>query len=551
MTVTTTDALDLGREAFRRRAWGDAFARLSEADRETPLDLDDLERLAIVAHLLGRENDRDEIGARVYHAALQQDHPAQAARAAFWLGFGLLDQGEMARGSGWLARASRVLEKAGGDHVEEGYLLLPVGLQSFDGGDPAGAYTVFEQIGGIADRFADPDLATLGRLGRGQALIRLGDREPGVALLDEAMIAVTADEVSPMIAGIVYCSVIESCQELFDLRRAQEWTEALTRWCASQPDLVPFRGQCLLQRAELARIHGAWSDADTEARRAHEEFSRPPPEAAAGAALYLQAELHRLRGAFPEAETAYRQASQWGRSLEPGLAQLRFAQGRSETAANALRRALSEADDRPTRARILDPYVEMALAMGAIESARAAADELSSIGAEIGAPVLVAIATRADGAVRLAEGDARAALSALRRSWAVWQDVDAPYEAARTRVLIGQCFRALDDEDTATLEFEAARKVFQELGADPDLARLDVIAGRTVARTAGGLTGRELEVLRLIAAGKTNRAIAADLVISEKTVARHVSNIFTKLDLSSRSAATAYAYEHDLVSPPT
>jgi len=551
MTVTTGDALDLGREAFRRRAWGDAFARLSEADGETPLDLDDLERLAIVAHLLGRENDRDEIGARVYNAALQQGHPAQAARAAFWLGFGLLDQGEMARGSGWLARASRVLEKAGGDHVEEGYLLLPVGIQSFDGGDPAGAYTVFEQIGGIADRFADPDLATLGRLGRGQALIRLGDREPGVALLDEAMIAVTADEVSPMIAGIVYCSVIDSCQELFDLRRAQEWTEALTRWCASQPDLVPFRGQCLLQRAELARIHGAWSDADTEARRAHEEFSRPPPEAAAGAALYLQAELHRLRGAFPEAETAYRQASQWGRPLEPGLAQLRFAQGRSETAANALRRALSEADDRPTRARILDPYVEMALALGAIESARTAADELSSIGAEIGAPVLVAIAARADGAVRLAEGDARAALSALRRSWAGWQDVDAPYEAARTRVLIGQCRRALGDEDTATLEFEAARKVFQELGADPDLARLDVIAARTVARTAGGLTGRELEVLRLVAAGKTNRAIAADLVISEKTVARHVSNIFTKLDLSSRSAATAYAYEHDLVSAPT
>ena len=545
--MTTAEALNLGREAFRRRAWGDAFTRLSEADGETPLDLDDLERLAIVAHLLGRETDRDEIGARLYHDAVEQGDPPRAARAAFWLGFGLLAQGEMARASGWLARASRVLEEAGGDHVEAGYLLLPVGLQSYDVGDSAGAYAVFEQIGGIADRFADPDLVTLGRLGRGQALIRLGERDRGMALLDEAMIAVTADEVSPTIAGIVYCSVIESCQELFDLRRAQEWTEALTRWCASQPDLVPFRGQCLLQRAELARIHGAWNDADTEARRAHDELTRPPPEPEAGSALYLQAELHRLRGAFPDAETAYRQASQWGRPLEPGLAQLRFAQGRSEAAANALRRALDEASDGPTRVRILDPYVEVALAIGAVESARRAADELSSIGAEIGAPVLVAIAARADGAVRLAEGDARAALSTLRRSWTLWQNVDAPYEAARTRVLIGQCCWALGDEDTATLEFEAAAKVFQELGAEPDLARLDAITGKTAARTAGGLTGRELEVLRLVAAGKTNRAIAADLVISEKTVARHVSNIFTKLDLSSRSAATAYAYEHELV----
>jgi DNA-binding NarL/FixJ family response regulator len=365
------------------------------------------------------------------------------------------------------------------------------------------------------------------------------------------MIAVTADEVSPTIAGIVYCTVIASCQELFDVRRAQEWTEALTRWCASQPDLVPFRGQCLLQRAELARIHGAWNDADTEARRAHEAFLRPPPEPEAGAALYLQADLHRLRGAFAEAEAAYREASGWGRPAEPGLAQLRLAQGHAGAAANALRRALDEAVDRPTRARTLDPYVEVALARGDVQSARVAADELSSIGAEIGAPVLVAMAARADGAVRLAEGDPRAALRALRRSAAAWQEVDAPYEAARTRVLIGQCCQALGDEDTATLEFDAARKVFRELGAAPDLARVDAIAGASTARTAGGLTGRELEVLRLIAAGKTNRSIANDLVISEKTVARHVSNIFTKLDLSSRSAATAYAYEHELVVPPT
>lgn len=544
--MTTTDALDRGREAFGRQAWGDAYAQLSTADRDRPLELEDLERLAVAVYLLGRDGDTADVLARAHHESLRRGDPARAARHAFWLGFGLLERGDMAQGGGWLGRAGRVLEGQPAC-VEHGYLLLPVALQSLGESDFRSASATFDKIAEIAERFLDPDLVTLARLGRGQALIGMAETERGVALLDEAMVAVTAGEVSPIVVGIVYCSVIEACQGIFDLRRAQEWTAALSRWCESQPDLVPYRGQCLLYRAELMQLHGAWQDAADEARRAHEQLARPPAEPAVGAAIYQQAELHRLRGEFAKAEEAYRQASQHGRRPEPGLAQLRLAQGQIDAAAAAIRRALDEAHDRATRPRLLDASVEIALAAGDIAAATAASAELSEIADTSAAPLLRAMAARAEGAVHLAQGDARGALGALRRAWATWQDLDAPYEAARVRVLIGLACRELADNDTAEMELDAARQVFRQLGARPDLARADALAGKAATRAAGGLTAREVEVLRLVAAGKTNRAIATSLFISEKTVARHVSNIFTKLGLSSRSAATAYAYQHDLL----
>ena len=352
-----------------------------------------------------------------------------------------------------------------------------------------------------------------------------------------------------MVAGIAYCAVIDSCQRVFDLRRAQEWTTALDRWCESQPQLVHFRGQCLLNRAELKRIHGAWQDAAAEAGRASERLAEPEPDPILGEAIYQTGELHRLRGDFPEAEAAYRRASRLGRRPEPGIALLRLAQGRTKVAAAVIRRAADETTDYFARPRLLGPLVEIMLATGSADAARLAADEMTRIADEVGAPLLIAMAARADGAVLLAEGDAHAALAALRSSWKAWHDLDAPYEAARARVLIGLACRALGDTDSGAMELDAAREVFAELGALPDLDRLTALdAG--VATPVGGLTAREIEVLRLVSAGKTNRAIAADLVISDKTVARHLSNIFDKLDVSSRAAATAYAYEHDLIAPP-
>jgi DNA-binding NarL/FixJ family response regulator len=545
--MTTTDTLDQGREAFARQAWMDACVRLSAADRESPLEPEDLQRLATAAYLIGKDVESADAWARAHHQFLTRGDVERAARCAFWLAFGLLNHGERVRGSAWITRGRGLLDDAQHDCVERGYLLLPVALQRLAQGDAEVAYATFCQAAEIGDRFGDADLIALARHSRGRVLIRMGKIRQGIALLDEAMVAVEAGEVSPIVVGDVYCSVIEGCLEVFDLRRAQEWTAALTHWCESQPDLVPYRGQCLVRRAEILQMHGVWLEAVEEARRACERFLQGPEQPATGAALYQRAELHRLRGEFGDAEEAYRQASRYGRKPQPGLAQLRLAQGQIELAAAAIRLAVEEAQNTGTRSRLLSAHVEIMLAANDIHAARVAADELAAIAGALDAPFLHAAAAQARGAVLLAEGDARAALAALRQAWSAWQQIEVPYEAARVRVLIGLACRALGDRDAAEMELDAAHWVFQQLGADPDLGRVEALSRTAAARAPGGLSAREVQVLRLVAAGKTNRAIAAGLFISERTVERHVSNIFIKLDVSSRAAATAYAYEHQLV----
>ena len=348
-----------------------------------------------------------------------------------------------------------------------------------------------------------------------------------------------------MLAGIAYCQVIALCQAVFDLRRAREWTEALTRWCDAQPDLVPFRGNCLVHRCEIFQLQGAWLDALDSARRACEWLAGPPVWDALGSAYYQLAEIQRLRGELAEAQESYRQASLAGRDPEPGMSLLRLAQGRVDLALPAIRRALEEAQDPANRSRLLPGGVEVMLEAEEVGAARAAADELAGIAAQLDVPYLHALAADTSGAVLLAEGDPRAALTKLRTAHRRWRDLEAPHQVARVRLLIGVACRRLGDGASAELEFEAARGVLEELGAAPDLERLARVSG--LSGTGGPLSRREREVLMLVAAGKTNRAIAAELFISEKTVARHVSNIFTKLRLSSRAEATAYAYRHGLV----
>lgn len=541
--MSNPDRLEEGRRAFDRQAWSDALASLLEADGHHPLDVPDLERLATAQHMVGHDDGETRAWERAYQATVRSGTPDRAVRHAFHLVLGFLARGEEAQAGAWLGRAGAIVNAIGPDHVECGFLLIPEALRALNGGDPAAALTTFDQAARLADRFGDPDLLTLSRLGRGQSLVALGEIERGLAQLDEAMIAVTAGEVSPIHAGIVYCASIESFQSIFDLRRAQEWTRALSRWCDSQPDIVPFRGRCLVYRAELLQFHGLWQEAIDETRRARDWMSRPPVEPALGEALYQQAELHRLRGEAAAAEDAYREANQWGRRPEPGLALLRLGEGDAVAAAASISRALDEADDL-TRTRLLGPYVEIMLGRGDVQAARIAADDLLRRAERFRAVLPRAIAARADGAVRLAEGEPQAALVALRSAWDLWLGLDAPYEAARVRVQIGLACRALGDRDAAELEFEAARVVFVALGAAPDLAGLDQRSG---AARPGGLSDRELEILRLVAEGRTNRAIADELGISQRTVDRHVSNVFTKLGVSSRAAATAFAYEHHLV----
>jgi DNA-binding NarL/FixJ family response regulator len=540
-------AVDRGRESFGRQAWGDAWSQLSAADHDAPLELEDLERLAVAAFLVGRDEESVDVWARAHHVCIRLGDAARAARCAFWSAFVLLNKGQLARGGGWIHRAQRLLDEHERDCVEQGYLRYAASLRLVFEGDPAGARVGFAEAAGVGDRFHDPELGALARVGQGRCLIYLGEVAEGMALLDDAMVAVTAREISPTAVGDLYCTVIEGCQEVFDVRRAQEWTAALSRWCEAQPELVLYRGQCLVHRAELMLLRGAWSDARIEVQRACERLARPTGQPVLGAAHYVRAELHRLRGEFAEAEEAYRQAHRWGRQPEPGLAQLRIAQGRVDEAVIAMRRVLDEAEDLVTRSRLLTPYVEIVLASGDVAAARAAVDELATLASAWNTPLLRALSLHAAGAVLLAEGDTRAALTALRRAVAEWCELEAPYEAARARVLIGLARRSSGDEASAQMELDAARSVFRDLDAGPDLALVEALSPQAAHRAAGGLTAREVEVLTLLATGRTNRAIASELSISEKTVAAHVSNIFTKLGLSSRSAATAYAYTHDLV----
>jgi DNA-binding CsgD family transcriptional regulator/tetratricopeptide (TPR) repeat protein len=545
--VAVAGVIERGRESFGRRAWGDAFAQLSATEGVSQLELEDLERLAAAAYLVGRVEASVDAWTRAHHESAQVGDVARAARCAFWLAFILLNKGDLARGGGWVHRAQRLLDDAHRDCVEQGYLRYCASLRCAFEGDVEAADAGFTQAAEIGDRFRDPELVALARVGHGRCLIYRGEIAEGMALLDEAMVAVTAEEVSPAAVGDLYCTVIEGCQEVFDVRRAQEWTEALSRWCDAQPELVIYRGQCLVHRAELMLLGGAWSDAVAEVQRACDRLAQPASQPALGAAYYVRAELHRLRGESAEAEEAYRQANRWGRQPQPGMAQLRLAQGRVDEAQSAMRRVLDEAEDAVTRSRLLAPYVEIVLAGGDVVAARAAADELSSVATEWNTPFLHALSSHANGSVFLAEGDARAALVALRRAWAGWGELDAPYEAARARVLIGLACRALGDDDSAQMELDAARSVFQQLDALPDLVNVEDLSRIMPRRVAGALTAREVQVLKLVATGKTNRAIASELVISEKTVATHVSSILTKLGLSSRSAATAYAYERHLV----
>ena len=539
--------IERGRESFERQVWGDAYTQLSAADQNAPLETDDLERLAVAAFLVGKDADSVEAWERAHQARLSGGEMTRAARCAFWLGFILVLKGETARGGAWLARLRRLLDEYQADCAEEGFFLCAVALQNMDEGEAEAAYAASERISVIADRFSDPDLVAFSRLIRGQALIQLGDTAQGVAWLDEVMISVTSNEVSPLVVGLIYCAVIEALQAIFDLHRAQEWTAALSHWCESQPDLVPYRGQCLVHRAEIMQLHGAWPDAIEEAKRAGDWLSRPPGHPAVGMAFYQQAELHRLCGRFAEAEEAYRQATRWGRSPQPGLAQLRLIQGQVDAADAAIRSALDEARELTARSKLLAVFVEILLAKDDVPTARSAADELSGIAAKMDAPMLHATAAHATGAVLLADGEHRTALATLRSAWGDWRKLEAPYEAARVRVLVGLACRAMGDDDTAEMELDAARWVFQQLGAAPDLARVEELSRAQAVRPAGGLTGREVQVLALVAKGETNKAIAAELVLSERTVERHVSNIFNKLGVSSRAAATAHAYQHQLI----
>jgi DNA-binding CsgD family transcriptional regulator len=542
MDGTASGALDRARAAYARRAWLEAYDAFSEADAGGALEAGDLELLAKTTLMLARDDEAVAILERAHHRYLESGETQRAVYAAIWIGMNLAFRGAIAPANGWLGRAKRLLDREPGDSVEHGYLMIPSVFRHEAAGDFEAAAALAGEAAAVAERFGDRDLLSMSLNAQGTMLIRAGRVREGFGLLDEAMVTATTSDLTPFVLGIVYCGVILACQEVFEVGRAREWTLALSTWVDEQPDLVAFTGRCRIHRAEILQLGGSWSDALEEAGRACRRMIETQ-NAAAGIAYYRRAELLRLRGEFAEAEDAYREASGFGWEPQPGLAQLRLAQGNVDVALAAIRRASAEIAEPLKRAALLPAHVEIALDAGEIEEARAACCELEELAGRYESPMLAAMVAYSRGAVALAAGDAHAALVALREAQQVWLELDAPYEVARTRALLARACSELDDAEAARLELEAACAIFRQLGAAPDLARIEPSA----RADSHGLSGRELEVLRLVAAGRSNREIAAELVISEHTVARHVQNIYRKLDLSSRAAATAFAFEHDLV----
>jgi ATP/maltotriose-dependent transcriptional regulator MalT len=541
------DHVERGRRHYERREWADAYDALALADCAAPLEIDDLELLAISAYLIGREEEYLRALDRAHRVFLDAEQCARAARCAFWIGLCLLLRGETGPATGWLGRARRLLEREGRACAEEGYLLLIRAERDLAESDSQAAYASAATAAEVGERFREPDLIACARHLQGRALLQQGQVEHGLALLDEAMVAVIAGELSPRMTGLIYCSVIDSCMQVYALARARDWTLALSRWCEGQPQLVSFTGTCLVHRAEIMQLHGAWPDAIEEAKRACSRFSRGLEQQPLAAALYRSGELCRLRGEFAAAEEAYRDASRRGFEPQPGLALLRMAQGRVDAAAVAIRRAVSARADRLGRTQLLPACVEIMLAAGDIEGAHDACRELEETAGRFDSGVLGAMAAHARGSIELAEGEAAEALCSLRHAFELWQTAEAPHQVARVRELVGLACRALGDEEGTALELEAARATFQRLGAATDFARIASYARAAASIPSHGLTKRELQVLRLVAAGKSNKVIASELFVSQRTIDRHVSNLLGKLDVSSRAAAIAYAYKHKFV----
>ena len=540
-----TSSLARARAAFAERDWRaacDAYAAALDAGALTAADH---ERRAVAAHLIGDDATCDQAWEAACRAALDAGDRCTAARCSFWLGLCLLLRAQPAQAGGWLSRAGRLVEEASPEEcAAEGYLVIAE-LLGVLGDDPARARDLAARAIEIGARLDDHDLRAFGVLGEGQALIAMGQIQPGVARLDEVMVSVTAGEAGPITTGIVYCAVILECMALFDVARASEWTDALGSWCDGQPDLLPYRGQCLVHRSQLLQSAGDWSAAATTVDAAVHRLT-DPPHPALGLARYQVGELRRLAGDLDAAEAAYREASRLGHDPMPGLALLELARGDSTAAAASIRRALHETATATSRPALLGAAVEILQATGDVSGARAAAEELATLAASSSSPALKAMADHAIGAVLVAEGRPSDALGPLRSAAGAWRTLRLPYEGARTSVMLGFACAQLGDDTTAELELANAREAFTRLGARPDLASIDAVTDHD--RRAGRLSEREREVLAHLAAGETNKEIAEALVISRHTVRRHVENIFGKLGVSSRAAATARAYEQGLIS---
>jgi DNA-binding NarL/FixJ family response regulator len=538
------EILQNARDAHHRRDWPRAHELFAAARSEAPLLPEDLDALCTAAWWLGRVDDCLEAGDAAFRGYLDADRPRDAAMAALEMAISLFLRGDEAVGSGWIGRAHRLLEELpeGPEHGYARYLLEVEG--GLEGDDLEAVASAARAVREIGRRHGDRNLVAAGVVGEGRALVKLGEVSRGMPLLDEAMVAVLHADLDLEWTGNIYCHLMAACHELADIRRASEWTEATAKWLSELPAAVLFAGICRVHRSQVLQVTGEWERAEREAACVLQDLA-DLHVASVAEAHYQVGEMRRLRGDLKSAEAAYARARTLGRDPQPGLALLCLAQGRTEAAAAGIRAALHAAGpDRLARAQMGTAHIEIALASGELDVAQRICAELEDAAASYRTSGLEAAALHWRGAVALAEGRPEEALPALRAACRRWHEVHAVYDAARACVLLGQAYGALGDQDAATSELETARRTFQRLGATIDARAVARLTGEPAL--PGGLTPREAEVLALVASGKTNQVVADKLVLSEKTIARHLSNIFAKLGVSSRTEAAAFAFQHGL-----
>ncbi|WP_457100923.1 LuxR C-terminal-related transcriptional regulator [Microbacterium sp. P5_E9] len=534
--------LDGGRVTATLNDWTARFDRLSRESAATGLSAEDFDDLGLAAWFIGRTDESERAWDAAHRAYLAAGDVDAAIRCVFWIGFTLSEQGDGIRGGAWMGRLFELAHSAGVSRDSEAIVVMCRSVAAFVQGRADESIVLAREAVELARTAADADVEVLATMSLGRALVATGRIEEGFAQMDQVMVAISSHAVSDRVAGPAYCAVIASCLARWDIERAKSWTRNLSAWCDMQQGLKPFRGECSVLRAVVLRIGGEWSEAERTLTEVAAHESRPETKENA---IYGLAELHRLAGRRGEAEAGYRLAADLGREVQPGLGLLRRDEGDVATARTGIARALDAADQPNRRADLLAAQVELIVDTD-LDAADRAASELEALAQVLDTVYLHGQAERARGIVLIATGDAGSAFPLLRRSWAAWRRLDAPYEAALTRVQLGRAARAMGDEEGAQLEFDAARAGLTALGAVPDLDRLERIAKPFAPAVAGGLTPREGEVLRLIAQGRSNRGIANELFLSERTVARHVSNILAKLALPNRAAATAFAFEHGM-----
>jgi DNA-binding CsgD family transcriptional regulator len=539
--------LQQARQAYASHRWDVAHEYFATAATTADLAIEDLSAFADAAWWLGRTDESLELSEQLYRRCLQGDRAPAAARLAVEIGFLWLIRGEPHVGSGWINRARRLLADAP-ECPEQGYLRYLDVLEALATGRFGDARAIAQDIQVLATRHDDPTLGAIALVFEGVATVRAGEVALGLALCDEAMLPVRAGDVVPSWAGNLYCQVMGLCFELVDVERARAWTDATERWCDQFSNAAMFTGICRVHRAQLLHLDGDWDRAEARAAQACRDLADMNVEVVA-AGQYEIGELRRVRGDDAGAEDAFARAHDLGRDPQPGLALLRLAQGDAAAARASLGAALTAAGQPLARVPLLTALVDVADAIGDPELADTTAQELAGIAATFGTPGIRARAAIATGVTQLLTGEPDQALVSIRDACRRWRELRCRYEVARTQVRLARALDAVGDLEGAVREREQAAAAFEELGARRDLEALDAAGASRPA--PGGLSDREVEVLRLVADGATNAAIADRLTISERTVERHVSNIFLKLEVSSRTQAARFAFEHGLVGGST